>query len=154
MLTRKKIQWRESQKKADIDAPNVREVAKCCVFRRICGSAGSKSRLAKAAGAEPCVQRRHEKLQAAVVRSTFSGQNVQNTPPSDHFWKLRCQKVARRCGAKRIFKSKCAKHTIPGPLFEVHLSKKGRPLWREAHLRVNPRPAFQHQKFAISRFQL
>ena len=45
-------------------------------------SAGSKSRLAKAAGAEPCPQRREEKLHAAVARSTFSSQNVQNTPCS------------------------------------------------------------------------
>ena len=35
-----------------------------------------------------------------VARSTFRSQNVQSTPYSDHFWKLRCQKSARRCGAK------------------------------------------------------
>ena len=46
-------------------------------------------------------------LHAVVARSTFPGQNVQNTPFSDHFWKLRCQKSARRCGAKHILKSKC-----------------------------------------------
>ena len=38
----------------------------------ICGSAGSKSRLGKAAGAEVAVSRRNEKLHAAVTRSTFS----------------------------------------------------------------------------------
>ena len=27
-----------------------------------------------------------------------------NTPGSDHFWKLRCRKCARRCGAKHIWK--------------------------------------------------
>ena len=31
---------------------------------------------------------------------------------SDHFWKLRCRKSARRGGAKRISKTKCTKHTI------------------------------------------
>ena len=41
--------------------------------------------------------------------STFRSQNVQNTPFSDHFWKLRCRKSARRCGAKHISKSKCTK---------------------------------------------
>ena len=46
-----------------------------------------------------------------MARSTFPSQNVQNTPVSDHFWKLRCQKSARRCGAKQISKSKCTKHT-------------------------------------------
>jgi hypothetical protein len=50
----------------------------------------SKSRLAKAAGAEPAGQRTDEKLHAVVARSTFPSQNVQNTPRSDHFWKLRC----------------------------------------------------------------
>ena len=50
-----------------------------------------------------------EKVHAVVVRSTFPSQNVQNTPLSDHFWKLRCRKSARRCGAKHISKSKCTK---------------------------------------------
>ena len=102
----------------------------------ICGSGGSKSRLAKAAGAEPAGQMRDEKLHAVVARSTFPSQNVQNTPGSDHFWKLRCRKSARRCGAKHISKSKCTKHTRFGPLLEVEMSKKCMPLWREAHFQV------------------
>ena len=77
----------------------------------ICGSGGSKSRLAKAAGAEPAGQMRDEKLHAVVARSTFPSQNVQNTPLSDHFWKLRCRKSARCCGAKHISKSKCVQNT-------------------------------------------
>ena len=48
-------------------------------FPMICGSRGSKSRLAKAAGAEPAGQMRDEKLHAVVARSTFPSQNVQNT---------------------------------------------------------------------------
>ena len=51
-----------------------------------------------------------EKVHAVVARSTFPSQNVQNTLLSDHFWKLRCRKSARRCGAKHISKSKCTKH--------------------------------------------
>ena len=102
----------------------------------ICGSGGSKSRLAKVAGAEPAGQRRDEKLHAVVARSTFRSQNVQNTPCLDHFWKLRCRKSARRCGAKHISKSKCTKHTRFGPLLEVEMSKKCTPLWREAHFEV------------------
>ena len=66
----------------------------------------------------------------------FWSQNVQNTPFSDHFWKLRCRKSARRCGAKHISKSKCTKHTRFGPLLEVEMSKKCTPLWREAHFEV------------------
>ena len=77
-----------------------------------------------------------EKVHAVVARSTFRSQNVQSTPGSDHFWKLRCRKSARRCGAKHISKSKCTKHTRFGPLLEVEMSKKCTPLWREAHYQV------------------
>ena len=45
----------------------------------ICGSGGSKSRLAKAAGAEPAGQMREEKLHAVVARSTFPSQ-MHKTP--------------------------------------------------------------------------
>ena len=124
---------RKSQKKADADARKGRKVAKHCVFPVIWGS---KSRLAKAAGAEPAGQARDEKLTAVVARSTFRSESVQNTPFSDHFWKLRCRKSARRCGAKHISKSKCTKHTILGPLLEVEMSKKCTPMWREAHFQV------------------
>ena len=89
-----------------------------------------------AAGAEPAGQMRDEKLHAVVARSTFRSQNVQNTSAPDHFWKLRCRKSARRCGAKHISKSKCTKHTSVGPLLEVEMSKKCTPLWREAHFQV------------------
>ena len=43
-----------------------------------------------------------EKVHAVVARSTFRSQNVQNTSVSDHFWKFRSRKSARRCGAKHI----------------------------------------------------
>ena len=112
-------------------------------FPMICGSRGSKSRLAKAAVAEPAGQMRDEKLHAVVARSTFRSQNVQNTSASDRFWKLRCRKSARRCGAKHISKSKCAKHTKSGPLLEVATSKKCTPLWREAHIEVKMYKAHQ-----------
>ena len=96
----------------------------------ICGSGGSKSRLAKAAGAEPAGQMRDEKLHAVVARSTFASQNVQNTS------QFRCRKSARRCGAKHISKSKCTKHTRSGLLLAVAMSKKCTSLWREAHFQV------------------
>ena len=72
-----------------------------------------------------------------MARSTFPSQNVQNTRGADHFWKLRCRKSARRCGAKNISISKCTKHQGFGPLLEVEMSKKCTPLWREAHFDVN-----------------
>ena len=176
------------------------EVAKHCVFPMICGSGGSKSRLAKACGVrsqlarwdmKKCtplwreahfqvkmdktleerttfgscdVEKVHavvarstfrsqnvqntswsrttfgscdvEKVHAVVARSRFPSQNVQNTPRSDYFWKLRCRKSARRCGAKQISKSKCTKHTTFGPLLEVAMLKKCTPLWCQAHFEV------------------
>ena len=77
-----------------------------------------------------------EKVHAVVARSIFWSQNVQNTPASENFWKLRCRKSARRCGAKHISKSKCTKHHMFAPLLEVRMSKKCTPLWREAHFEV------------------
>ena len=64
-VRRKKIQVREKKG---------RKVAKQCVFPMICGSGGSKSRLDKAAGAEPAGQMRDEKLHAVVARSTLPSQ--------------------------------------------------------------------------------
>ena len=77
-----------------------------------------------------------EKVHAVVSRSICRSPNVQNTPGSDHFWKLRCRKSARHCGAKQISKSKCTKHTVLRPLLEVEMSKKCTPLWREANFKV------------------
>ena len=118
----KREDQRKSEKKEDAGARKGSKVAKHCVFPMICGSGGSKSRLAQAAGAEPCGQLRDEKLHAVVARSTFPSQNVQNTPCSDHFWKLRCRKSVCRCGAKKISKSKCTKHTRVGALLDIQMS--------------------------------
>ena len=71
-----------------------RKVAKHCVFPMFCGSGGSKSRLAKAAGAETSGQMRDEKLHAVVARSTFASEKAKNTSRSEHFWKLTCRKSA------------------------------------------------------------
>ena len=120
---------RKSEKPEDAGARKGRKVTIHCVFPMIWGSGGLKSNLAKAAGAEPSGQMRDEKVHAVVVRSTFPSQNVQNTPFSDHFWKLRCRKSARRCGAKHISKSKVSKTHGLRPLLEVELSKKCTLLW-------------------------
>ena len=98
----------------------------------IWGSGRSKSRLAKAAGAEPAGQMRDEKVHAVVARSTFASEKAKNTLRSDHFWKLRCRKSGRPCGAKHISKwkgswAKCAKHTMYGSFLEVQMSKKCTP---------------------------
>ena len=123
---------RKSQKKEDPGARKGRKVAKNCVFPMICGSGGSKSRLAKAAAAEPCGQMRYECGAKYIWKSTctkhtilgpllevvmskkctpfwreagFEVKSVKNWRGSEHFWKLRWWKSARRCGAKHISKS-------------------------------------------------
>ena len=68
-LEERRSEKRKSQKK-DADVRKGRKVAKHCVFPMICGSGGSKSRLAKAAGAEPAGQMRDGKVHAVVARST------------------------------------------------------------------------------------
>ena len=56
-----------------------------------------------------------ETVHAVVARSTFWSQHVQNTPGPDHFWKLRCRKSARRCGAKHSWRS-----IVYGSWFTIH----------------------------------
>ena len=83
---------REEMKKArreDAGAQKGRKVANT-VFSNVLWLRGSKSRLAKAAGAEPAGQMRNEKVHAVVARSTFGSKQCQNTSCSEHFWKLRC----------------------------------------------------------------
>ena len=63
-----------------------------------------------------------EKVHAVVARSTFPSEKCQNTSVSDDFWKLRCRKSARRCGAKHISKWKCTKHLGFGPLLDDTMS--------------------------------
>ena len=68
-VSREKSQKRKDQKKEDAGARKGRKVAKHCVFSWFCGSGRSKSRLAKAAGAEPAVH-------AVVARSRFRSEKV------------------------------------------------------------------------------
>ena len=85
-----------------------------------------------------------QKWHAAVARSIFVSRNAQNTTWVEPFWKFRCSKMARRCGAKHICKSKCGKTEGYGPLFGGLMSKNCTPLWREAHLqgKMYKTPAF------------
>ena len=70
-------------------ARNLGESREPLRFSMIRGSGGSKSRLAKAAGAEPCGQRGNEKSHAPEGPSTCLSQNVRNTSVSEHFLKAR-----------------------------------------------------------------
>ena len=102
-VRRKKMQMREKAGKS-----------RNCVFAMISGSGGSKSRLAKAAGAEPFGQMRDEKVYAVVARSTFPSQNVQNTPASDRFWK-NCKPLWREAHFKvKIYKTPDVRATFGG----------------------------------------
>ena len=92
------------------------------VFFQWFGAPEGRKVVAKAAGAEPAGQMRDEKLHAVVARSTFASQNVQNTWCSEHLWKLRCRKSARRCGAKHISKSKVQKTDGYGALLDGQMS--------------------------------
>ena len=133
---RKKIKKIKSQKKEDPGARKGSKVAKHCVFPMMCGSGGSKSRLAKAAGAEPAGQMRDEKLHAVVARSTLPSQNVQNTSAPEHFQKLRCRKV-HAIAARSIFRSQNVQ-SAPGSdhFWKLRCRKSARGLWREAHFEV------------------
>ena len=73
---------RSEKRKTEKEDAGVRKGGKFAipyVFPMISGSAGSKSRLAKAAGAEPSSQMRDEKLHAVAERSTFPSQKAENT---------------------------------------------------------------------------
>ena len=115
---KKEDQKRESLRRKIQVREKVGKSRNTVFFTMICGSGGPKSRLAKAAGAEPAGQMRDEKIYAVVARSTFPSQNVESTPGSDHFWKVRWWKSARRCGAKHMSKSECTKNTRFGPLLQ------------------------------------
>ena len=70
-----------------------------------------------------------EKLYAAVVKTTLGSENVKKL-------NFRCRKIARSCGEKHIWKWKCTKHDVFGPLLYVLMLKKCTRLWRKAHLEV------------------
>ena len=82
------------------------------------------------------LSREIQKLHAAVAKRTFTSQNVKKLTVSEHFLKLRCRKIAHRCGETHICKWKCTKHFMFGALFEVEMSKNCTPLWRNAHSQV------------------
>ena len=128
----------------------------------ICGSGGSKSRLALA-GAEPAGQMRDEKEHAVVAhfqvkmckahqarttfwscdvekvhpvatRSTFQSQNVQNTPAfSNHFWKFAMSKKCTPLWREAHFEVKMYKTHQVRTTFGSWDVEKCTPLWREAH---------------------
>ena len=123
----------ESQKKEDVGVQKGGKVAKHRVFRLFCGSGGSKSRLAKTAGAELVHQIRDEKLHTIVARSTFPSQNAQNTSGLDHLWKLRYRKSA----PPKLYQSREVPHLPckgskrgPSASPDSYQCRKCTPAWR------------------------
>ena len=100
-----------SQNVQNTPAPDHFLKLRCRKSARRCGAKHiSKSKCTKHTMFGPLLEAQmstFEKVHAVVARSTFRSQNVQNTPCSDHFWRLRCR-----------------------------LSKKCTLLWREAHFQV------------------
>ena len=121
-IRRKKMQGREKAEKS-------RNIV---FFKSLASPEGEKSKLAEAAGVEPCGDMRDEKLHAiagrsqnvrstscpehfwklrrekvhaAMARRTFRSQKLQSAQRSEHFWNLSFSKTAHRCGAKHGSKS-------------------------------------------------
>ena len=85
-----------------------------------CGAKNiSKSKVLKSDGFRPLLE---VEMFKKCTPCTFPSQNVQSTPCSEHFWKLRCRKSAHHCGAKHISKSKALKTAGPGPVLNVQMS--------------------------------
>ena len=67
----------EKRRRKKIREEKEAEERRCTMFLPMFwGSSGSKSRIAKAAGAEPSGEIRREQLHAVVARSKFQSQNV------------------------------------------------------------------------------
>ena len=91
----------------------------------------------KTNGLRPLLEVAMSKKCAPLWREAhFQVKSVKDPTVSDHFWKLRCRRSARRCGAKHISKSRVSKTNGRRPLLEVAMSKKCALLSREAHFQV------------------
>ena len=118
---------RKRQKTEDAGAWKDSKVTKHCVFPVICCSGGSKSRLAKAPGAEPAGQMSDEKI----------AHRCGVKPGSEHFWKLRSWGKCTPLWREAHFEVKMYKaHHARSTFWKLRWWKRT-PLWREAHVQVN-----------------
>ena len=88
----------------------------------VCGSGGSNSRLAKAAGAEPSGEMRDEELHAVVVKM------LKNTANIGALLEVEMSKKCTPLWRKAHFQVKMYKAS--------QVLKNCAPLWREAHFEV------------------
>ena len=107
-------------------------MARRCGAKRICNS---KSWTTDGLG--PFLEVRMWKNGTVMRRSAFASQNAQSTTFLDHYWVLRCSKMARRCGAKRICNSKSWTTDGLGPFLEVRMWKNGTVMRRSAFASQN-----------------
>ena len=105
--------WREVHFQVKMyKAPHVRTAFGSCDAEKVHAVGAkyiSKSKCTKHLTFGPLLEVAMPKKCTPLARSTFPSQNVQSTSRSDRFWKLRCRKSARRCGAKQIPSQKCQK---------------------------------------------
>ena len=116
---------RKSQKKEDADAHKGEKVAKHCLFPLMCDSGGSKSRLAKAAGAEPSGQMRDEQLHALRREAHFEVKMYRTHQLRTTFTSSDVEKVHAVVARSTFPSQNVQKHTSFGPPFLlVPMSKK------------------------------
>jgi hypothetical protein len=127
-----KQRWEESEKRRAEE----RRSEKRKSGKKEDSGARKRSASRETAGAERSGQMKDEKLHAVVVRSTFGSEKIKAVSRSERFWRLSCGKRARHCGAKHIWTSKYARHTMVGPFFKVAMFKKRSPLWHETNFEV------------------
>ena len=110
---RSKVRRKSSQKKVgSLERRYTR--AKCLESHEsmIRSSGESKSRLAKAAGAELAAQHNNEKFHAAVARSTFSSQNAKKLTVPDPFLKFRSRKWHTAVARSTFASQNCKKMPV------------------------------------------
>ena len=143
-VRRKKMQERESQKKEDATARNVREVAKCCVFSMIRVSGQSKSRLDTTT---PTQKHHHKNTTTQTARQKHHHTTTKTpphhhkntttkTPPQKHRHKNTTAQTPPQKHHRTNTTTKTPPHHHKNTLFVVPMSKNCTPLWREAHFQV------------------
>ena len=98
-----------------------RKAAKHCVFPVICGSGGLKSRLAKAAGAEPAGQMRDESCTPLWREALLEVAMSKKCTPLWHEAHVEVK--------MHISKSKCTKHHMFAPLLDVQMPLRVAAAW-------------------------
>ena len=112
-------------------------------FPMICGSRGSKSRLAKAAGAEPCGETRNEKVHGVVARKHISKSKCAKHTRSGPLLEVWMWKSGTLLWHQaHFYSSQNVKKKLPvsdhfcRATFGSSDAKNGMPLWREADFQV------------------